>query len=888
MAEGGALLESKLSAPRRRRDLVSRARLDAMFGQTDLPAVVLVSAPAGFGKSTLLTTWAAASDHVGHHVAWLSLDRRDNDPVRFWTYLIGAVRKVAAGFGTYALETLQSSPAALEDAVGVVTNDLLDLGDIIVVIDDYHVIESLEVHESMTFLIEHLPARAHLVVASRADPPWPLSDLRARRELLEVRAADLRFTPEEVSVYLNEISMLDLTASDVEALATRTEGWPAALQLAALSLDGRDDPSAFVEQFAGDDRFVVDYLADEVLDRQDGAVRTFLLETSILSRLTAPLCDAVTGRTDARAMLDLVDRSNLFLVALDDRRGWYRYHHLFGEVLRARLLDESPARVAALHRRATRWFVDAGDRAEAIRHALAAGDVAHAAELIELAVTPLRRTRQEATLASWFDALPAEIFVHRPVLTLGAVGVRMSSGQVDGVDAQLDAVDRWLDPGFPADQLVVHDHDEFRRLPAQVAMYRAALALLRGDLASVIDHGEHAAVSCAADDHLGRGAAAALVGLARWTDGDLVAAGEHYGTAIDELSAAGHLSDALGCSLGLSDIEVGRGRLAAAEAILRAGLDLAALSRPVRGTADMHVGLAEIHLERNELDAAADELRRSLDVGDRFGLGQHAHRWRVVDARLCSIRGEHDAALALLSEAGRRYDTDYSPRLRPIDATIARARLQAGDVAGARRWATTAEVAVDDELVFTREYEHLTLARVLLAAGGADDAVPLLERLLDAADAGGRMAAAAEAELLLALAADEAGDTARAVTLLEAALVRAWPERHARMFLDAGAPAIGLLRTAIRHGRAVDQAEELLAMENVSAPPMRSNGLIDPLSARELDVLRLLRSDLTGPEIATELVVSLNTVRTHTKHIFTKLGATNRRAAVRRADELGL
>jgi LuxR family maltose regulon positive regulatory protein len=682
---------------------------------------------------------------------------------------------------------------------------------------------------------------------------------------------------------------LDLTEADIEVLEARTEGWIAALQLVALSLQGRDDPSAFIESFAGDDRFVVDYLADEVLDRQADEVRSFLLETSILSRLSAELCAVVTGRNDAKAILQTLDRSNLFLVALDDRRRWYRYHHLFGEVLRSRLADEHPDRVAELHRRASSWFEVDGDWGEAIRHASAAGDHAKAAELIELGIPGLRQARQDATQQRWLDTLPEEVFANRPVLNLARVGARMVTGDTAGVAGLLDEIEAWLEPDRPTDDLIVHNHAEFARLPTQAAMYRAGVALLHGDLPGTITHGQRAASLSAPDDHLGRGAAAALIGLARWADGDLATAAKQYATAIREFHDAEYHADILGCSLGLADMQVGQGQLGAAEQTLRAGLDLAAAHAPLRGTADMHIGLAEIHLERNELDAVAEHLRASLDLGERLALAQHAHRWRVVDARLRAIHGDHATALQQLYDAAKLYDTDYSPKARPITATIARIQLAAGNVAAAAQWAIDTEVSSADRPSYLREYEHLTLARLLLASERAAEAVPLLERLLAAAETGNRRGSAVEAGMLLALARSAIGDTEPALTFLAGALRGAEPERFVRIFLDAGRPMITLLQAAVTSGPAAHQAAALLHAADPQGPmASMQQGLVDELSGRELDVLRLLRSDLTGPQIAAELVVSLNTVRTHTKNIFIKLGVNSRRAAVRRAEELGL
>src|SRR4051794_27879252 len=374
MVMAGPLLETKLRVPRLRRALVPRPRLSERLSRGAESALTLVSAPAGFGKTTLLTEWLAAAPVDGRSAAWLSLDQRDNDPSLFWTYLVAALKTAAPGVGASALSLLQSPQPPIEAVLANLLNDLSAISnDVVLVLDDYHVIDARDVQDGMAFLLEHLPPQIHLVIAGRADPVLPLARLRGRGELIEIRAADLRFAPDEATAYLNGAMGLVLTARDVAALEGRTEGWIAALQLAALSMQGRDDVAAFIDGFAGDDRYVVDYLAEEVLQRQPDDVRTFLLQTSVLSRLTGALCEAVVGRDGGRAMLESLDRANLFLVPLDDRRHWYRYHHLFADVLQARLLDEQPDRVRELHRRASRWYEQNGEPAEAIRHALAGG-----------------------------------------------------------------------------------------------------------------------------------------------------------------------------------------------------------------------------------------------------------------------------------------------------------------------------------------------------------------------------------------------------------------------------------------------------------------------------------------------------------------------------------
>ncbi len=884
------LVATKLHAPRRRRGLIPRPRLTNRLVGRDQPALTLVSAAAGFGKTTLLTEWFA-SDGGDESTAWLSLDARDNDPVVFVSYLVAALQAVAPDVGASALSLLRSSPSALEAVVATLVNDLdlLDR-DIVLVLDDYHVIESTELHEAVEFLLEHLPPQLRLVVASRSDPPFPLARWRARGELLEIRVADLRFTADETSAYFSDAMGLELTAENIEALDARTEGWIAALQLAALSLQGRGDVDAFIDCFAGDDRFVVDYLVVEVLERQPEDVRNFLLQTAILGRLTGSLCDAVTDGAGGTAMLDALDRANLFLIPLDDRRHWYRYHHLFGDVLRARLLGEIPERVPELHRRASAWYDDRGDLREAIGHAIAGDDPESAARLIELAAPAMQQARQEATLRHWLEALPHDLFETRPVLSATFVGARMASGDPAGVEPLLQGAEEWLE-GRGGTSPIVFDRDGFARLPAQLAMFRAALALLAGDIAGTISHADRIVQLADPSDHLLLGGATALTGLAHWAVGELEPARLCYAEAVQHFIDARYIPDVLGCSLALGDIQVGQGRLDGARSAFEAGLAQARDQPGLRGTADMHVGLSELFLERNDLDQAARSLHVSRELGDHAGLPQHAHRWRVATARLLAAQGDLAGALELLDEAEPLYDTDFSPPVRPIPALRGRIHLAQGDLAAARRWATEQGVTVEDELDYVHEFEHITLARTLLAAGddrSTDAAVSLLDRLLAAAERGERTGSVVEILVLLALAHQARGDRPAVARAVETALVRAAPEGYVRVFVDEGVAMTALLRSSAQHGAAGDHARRVLAAGSRAPRTPSRTGLVDELSARELDVLRLLRSDLSGPDIARELVVSLNTVRTHTKNIYAKLGVNNRRAAIRRAAELGL
>ena len=547
-----ALLETKLYVPRSRGGLVLRPRLSERLDRGTASKLVLVSAPAGFGKTTLLAEWLAARPAALADewlAAWLSLDRGDNNPASFWAYLIAALQTVASGVGESALALLDApQPPPIETVLTTLLNDLgAGAGETVLVLDDYHVIDAREVQDGMAFLLDHLPPWLHVVIASRADPALALARMRARGELSEIRAAELRFTADEAAAYLNGMMGLQLTARDVAALEARTEGWIAALQLAALSMQGRDDVADFIAGFAGDDRYVVDYLAEEVLARQSDRVQTFLLQTSILGRLSGPLCDAVTGQGGGKAMLEALDRGNLFLVSLDDRRRWYRYHHLFADVLQARLLDEQPAQVPDLHRRASEWYEQNGELSEAVRHALAAGDFERAAGLVELAILAMRRTRQEATLRGWLEVLPDEVLRARPVLSVYFAGVLLLSGELEGVEDRLRDAERWLEPATghreepqgASAEMVVADEEEYRRLPATIELYRAGQALARGDAPGTGRHAQRAIELALDDDHLCRASAAGLLGLVSWGSGDLDAAHEAYSACVEGLRRAG-------------------------------------------------------------------------------------------------------------------------------------------------------------------------------------------------------------------------------------------------------------------------------------------------------------------------------------------------------------
>src|SRR5450755_465414 len=926
--EPSPILATKLYLPRLRPNVVSRLRLIERLNEGLHRSLTLIAAPAGFGKTTLLSAWVAGCDR---QVAWLSLDKGDSDPTLFLTYLVAALQTIAPTIGEGVLDMLQSpQPPPPEAILTALLNELTTLPDnFVLILDDYHVIDAQAVDIALTYLVEHLPPQMHLVIATREDPQLPLARYRARSHLTELRVTDLRFTASEASAFLSQVMGLSLSAEDIAALEDHTEGWIAGLQLAALSMQGHQDVAGFIRAFAGDHRYIVDYLVAEVLERQPEGVRNFLLQTSILDRLSGPLCDAVTGQEEGNARLEALERGNFFVVPLDDTRHWYRYHHLFAEVLSAQLLAEQPAQVATLHRRASAWYEQHGSTVDAIRHALAAFDFGRAADLVELAVPAMARSRQEATVLGWLKALPDELVRARPVLSVHYAGALLLHGEIEGVEARLRDAEQWLDTTTDRGELalassaemVVVDEAEFRGLPGMIAIYRAAIALALGNVADTVKYARRALDLVPEDDHHRRGSAAGFLGLAYWTRGDLEAAHRSYAECMALVQRSGHISDAIGCSIALADIRISQGRLREAMSTYERGLQLATEQSAIllRGAADMHVGMSELHLERDDLDAATQLLLRSKELGELAGLPQNRYRWRVAMARIRKAEGDLAGALDLLHEAERLYVSDFFPYVRPIAALVTRVWVAQGRLGEAIDWARERGISVADDLSYLREFQHITLARVLLARSKSDrtehsmlEAMELLECLLQAAEEGKRTGSIIEILLLQALARQIQGDISAALVPLERALSLAEPEGYVRIFVDEGPPMAVLLARLHEHARKrpraaltnvplayIERLRALLRGERVQegiSPAATSSStaltpaqsLLDPLTERELEVLRLIAAGLSNRDIAARLVLALSTVKSYVNTIYGKLQVESRTQAVARARALHL
>ncbi|HET6748274.1 MAG TPA: LuxR C-terminal-related transcriptional regulator [Actinomycetes bacterium] len=906
-----AVLATKLHLPSARPGFVPRPRLLERLNGAPPGELTLVCAPAGFGKTALLADWARGSPR---RVAWLSLDAGDNDPARFWRHVAAALDRVRTGIGGQLAALLDPPPRSFEAVVTALLNELAAGSEqVVLVLDDYHLIEAAAVHDSVGLLLSHLPAELHLVLASRSDPPLALARLRGGGQLTELRAADLRFTAEEAAAVLRSATGASLPEAAVAALTARTEGWAAGLQLAALSLQAHADPAGFVATFSGSHRYVLDYLTEEVLARQPEQLVSFLLETSVLERLSGPLCDAVTGRGDGQQLLEAIERANLFLVPLDEVRGWWRYHQLFADLLRVRLQQQLPHRVPELHRAAAAWHEDHGLADDAVRHAVAAGDPAWAVRLVDRNVEALLQRGEGATLQGWLAALPHELVCTRPRLCLAQAVTALIGGRLDDAEVLLTQAERAHDAAGPPEPPADGPPRGLANVPGMLAMLRAELAHRRGDADRTIQLARQGLAVVDEDDRYLRyllGWNLAMGTLLQGRVGDAEAAlGE---LAADPWAAGQHRYFAVRAHYVLAQVDRAQGRLDAALRRCQRALELAsgAAARPAVMVGVAHVGLAEVLREQGELDAALRHATEGVALCRQLAYGQWLGSALAILAWVRQAAGDPAGALAAIGEAEQAVPSQeaVADLVFPVAVQRARLLLAHGDVAAAARWARRRGLGAGDEPTYAREREYLVLARVLLAERAPERASGLLARLHDLAAAQGRAGGVIEVRALQALALDAAGDGQGALEALTEALALAAPEGWLRVFVDEGAPMAVLLSrlAAARHpaltapdgGVLSDHLRRLRAAFGPAGTPRTTPagraatvtvpGMVEPLTERELDVLVLLAAGASNRQIADELVVAVETVKKHVSHILDKLGAANRTQAVARARQLGL
>jgi ATP/maltotriose-dependent transcriptional regulator MalT len=872
-----SLLATKIGIPPERPRLVSRARLLERLHDGLGYCLVLISAPAGFGKTTLLSDWLAR-DQLGAQTSWLSLDEGDSDPARFWEYFIAALRTLRPGVGEVALAALHSpQPLPAQSVLVPLINELLGGSqDLVLVLDDYQFIKSEDIHSGVSFLLEHMPPRMHLVVATRADPPLPLAHLRGRGMMLEIGADDLRFTLDEAADLLRELRGAELLPEDVNALNLRTEGWAVGLKMAALSLGRQEDVPAFIAAFTGSQRYIMDYLIEEVLQKQTTDVQNFLLRTSVLEKLTAPLCDALTGRTDGRNMLQQLERANLFVVPLDEPRSWYRYEHLFAELLRHQLDVVSGKKVVAdLHCQASDWYERSGLFYEAINHSLAAQDWARAMSLLSDVSERQKETGEMITLLGWLRAIPEDRLRSNPRLCCNYSVALLFTGQLDAADAVLSS----LEPTISEDTEAL----------GRVVATRAVIASFRGDLRRTAELA-HAALPLLSPADLDAHSALSV------NLGKLYSYYGFYKEAESLLREGSELARQTGqywaasvaLSL-LSDISHWRGRLRQAVGLCEEALELSGQSP---AAAMPHYVLGTFLYELNDLESATFHLNKALEFNQLMGLPEVQEVAYCYLLRVSLAQGDEAGTLIAMEKLGEVLASDGSPfdRARRAGYQLFLA-LTRGDMTGASQWGDRLAHFGDLTPFYFRP-----LLMYLLITQGRSELVPEQIRAfhqgVPAEWLSPETGWSITARLYQALSVSEPDEALR---LLGEALVAAEPEGWTRTFVDQGASLVPLLQKAVSHGIAPEYAARLLTIIEFEESRRAKGRKHSPLTAtyglltnRELEVLRLLAAGLSNRQIAERLFISVSTAKVHVHNISEKLNATSRTRAIARARELNL
>lgn len=899
------LLTTKLFIPPTRPDLVSRPRLVERLNAGLQRKLTLISAPAGFGKTTLVTEWldnvrldAKRKNRIENNIAWLSLDEDDNDLMRFLTYFIAALNKVEGtkiAIGERTLTMLQSpQPPPIEAALTPLINEITTIPDrVILILDDYHLINAQSIHDALGFTLENMPPQMHLVIATREDPFLPLSRLRARDQMTELRAIDLRFTSTESAEFLNQVMGLNLLAEEITTLEKRTEGWIAGLQLVAISLQGNEDTWRLIESFSGSHRLVLDYLIEEVLDQQTGSVQNFLLQTAILDRLTGSLCDAITGQENGQQTLEMLDRANLFIVPLDNERRWYRYHHLFGDLLRQRLqqgvslsTSDGGNSISRLHIRASEWYEKNGLEIEAFQHAVAANDIERAERLMEGGGMPLQFRGAMTPVTNWLASLPTAVLDARPSLWVTyASALTMVGRPISSVEEKLQAAEAAIAETATAKAALQGTEldDETHDLVGRIASIRAMLAIPQCRAETILAQSRRALEFLHPDNLPDRTTTTWTLGYAYQLQGNRAAAIQAYREAIDISKASGNVMITIAATTGLGQVYESNNQLNLAAESYRHCLQLAG-DPPMPAASASYLGLAQVLYQWNELDAAKQHGEQSAQLAQQIAtVDIPASSWAFL-ARLKLAQGDVVEANALLKKAEQfMQQRNFLDRMPEIATVQVQTLVRQGNLAAAAQLAKRYQLPISQ-------------ARVHLAQGDPSAALAVLEPFREQVDANNLDDERLNVMVLQAVALHVNGEKEAAVSLLGETLALAEPVGFIRMFVDEGPPMGRLLLEALQRDVSPDYVRRILAAfpadEPVKTGTLKRQDTdsewIEPLSERELDVLQLIAEGLTNQEIASRLYLSLNTIKAHTRTIYSKLGVSNRMMAVVRAKALGI
>jgi LuxR family maltose regulon positive regulatory protein len=894
------LLRTKLYIPPPQPGLVRRPRLTQLINENLNRKLSLISAPAGFGKTTLISEWILTSPR---RVTWLSLEAADNDPARFWSYLMAALQILQENLIRDSQAFLQepaqlTGVAQIESFITVLLNDISAFPDeFALVLDDYHQINNHTIHDGMTFLINHLPPGMHIIITCRADPPLPLASLRARGQMTELRAVDLRFATDEIDAFLNQTKQLDLPVDQIVALESRTEGWIAGLQLAAISLQKRQDATEFIESFTGSHRFILDYLVDEVLSCQPEDVQSFLLDTSILERFTGSLCDSLTGRNDGQERLKQLEQANLFIIPLDDERRWYRYHSLFADLLRSRLQELKPGQLPVLHRRACDWLEGENFLPEAIHHAVVMDDFERAAQLIEKAAEMQRQRGEIATLTRWMNALPADVRRSHPSLGLAYARALVDTAQNVSIGTLLDEAEVGLEmQRFSGDS-------SSTSMKGQIAALRAYLAMVQNRYGEAIELARHARELLSEEEVRWRSfAALILAGAYRFTN-DWAASGQIYLEASNLSQSAADIVSALTALSMWGEVLEAQGKLRQSvgqfERVLQLAQEYAIPNAPVTGYA--LVGLGRVWYEWDDLGAAIRFVQDGIQRSQKGGFKDILLRGYLAMARIQQAQHNFEGTLDALENAELAAKQMGGAEIKDwVDAFRAQMWLDQGETQAAIGWASKYSGDLHDQVFPSLA---IALARVRLAQGKPEDALGLLEHALKSAQVVGRLGNAVQILAIKAIVQNILGELENSLATLSQALALAEPEGYLRVFLDEGEPMRSLIagiKLMIENQTdqeiSINYLNKILSAFQISSfQPFRQStvgdlqsSILDPLSERELEVLRLMASGLSNRDIARRDVVSINTVKTQVKSIYSKLGAHTRADALTAARRLGL
>jgi len=894
---GSDLLQTKLFIPPTRPDLVPRPQLIERLNEGINRKLILICAPAGFGKTTLLSNWVAGLDLS---VAWVSLDKGDNDLTSFLVYLVAALQTVEASICETVLDMLRApQPLPIEPVLTELINEVATLSqDFVLVLDDYQVIEDHTINEALAFLIDHLPPLMHWVIISRSDPMLPLPRLRARSQMTELRTEDLRFSTYEATDFFNRVMGLVLSEEDIVALEARTEGWIAGLQLAAISMHGRNDIHEFVIAFSGSHHYIIDYLVDEVLARQSKDIQSFLIQTSILERFSSTLCDAVLEVSNSREILQKLDKANLFLIPLDDEHIWYRYHHLFADFLNQRLREKDPDVIPFLHRRASSWLEQNNLINEAINHSLAGEDFHRAAKLVE-SISPEMMMRNEFDLLEkWLDTMPPELVETWPWLCIIRAWMNQRWAQLDEAEQFLQYAEQALD-----DETMPKPVGGVNVIRGQVSAIRALIAYNKTRIPQAIEFANQA-LSFLPDGHFNRAAACLALGMAKGANGEYSEANQVLVDAYRDSLNVGNRTLAQNVLLEKGSLFEKQGRLHQALETYKEAVQLtySKTEKKLPHASCASVSMGNIYREWNQLDAALRHSKEGIEIGLPSKMVDAVATGYAVIARIYLALDDLESAIDASLIAGR-YVREL-PGLEPI--TITRILDSEARVKFAQKKVDeAANLFIENnpcdvcDINCFGEFEQIIWARILLYRGREHrnesdllEAQGLINQMLGMTKDLGVVSKMIELLVLNSLVLIEIGKKNEALDALEKALSLAEPGGYIRIFIDEGDPMKALLREAENRGMAPDYVLKLLAVFETDhvqvAPPSVSAALIESLSERELEVLRLLKTELSGPEIADELIIALSTMRTHTQNIYSKLGVSNRRTAVRKAKELNL